>query len=159
MSECVVCYNKDNLIKTSCCAQFIHQRCLNKWLHKSSSKGKCPFCRAQLRSLKGVPETDFYIQSRWNDPIGYIDISTGSGHCNVSTTLENHNHTIPNTYLCSYENMENSVTDNQIRDGYVIILTNDEGNYFDTINLTPGWILRVNQQEEAMQLSSWLRME
>ena len=55
--------------------------------------------------------------------------------------------------------METHVSDGQISDGCVIILTNGEGEYFDALNIPPGWALRVNSNITAMQLSAWLRME
>lgn len=166
MNECVVCYGSDKLITTTCCAQSIHNTCLNRWLNKSNSQGKCPFCRAQIRPIRGLPEgivdingSEEYLQSRWNNPVGFIDITSGNGNCSVSVVLEQEGYSIPNTYICSYSDMETNVSDTQIANGYVIILKNDDGNFFDALNIPPGWSLRVNGSIRAMQLSMWLRME
>jgi hypothetical protein len=165
MTECVVCYGSDNLITTICCSQAIHNTCLNRWLNKSNSNGKCPFCRAQLRPIRGLPDGidapdgQDYLQSRWNNPVGYIDITSGEGTCTVNVELNQEGYNIPNTYICSYSEMETHVSDGQISDGCIIILTNGEGEYFDALNIPPGWALRVNSNITAMQLSAWLRME
>ena len=55
--------------------------------------------------------------------------------------------------------METQVSDSLITDGCVIVLTNDEGEFFDVLNIPTGWMLRVNGSVRAMQLSMWLRME
>ena len=165
MTECVVCYGSDNLITTTCCSQPIHNVCLNRWLNKSHSNGKCPFCRAQLRPIRGLPEDivdseeEDYLQSRWNNPIGYLDITSGNGSCSVTAEVNRDGYNTPNTYICSYSQMETQVSDSLITDGCVIVLTNDEGEFFDVLNIPTGWMLRVNGSVRAMQLSMWLRME
>jgi hypothetical protein len=155
MTECVVCYGSNKLITTTCCSQAIHNTCLNRWLNKSNSNGKCPFCRAQLRPIRGAQD---YLQSRWNNLVGYIDITSGEGSCTVNVELNQEGYNIPNTYICSYSEMETHVSDGHISNDCVIVLTNGEGAYFDALNIPPGWALRVNSNIIAMQLSRWLRM-
>ena len=104
-------------------------------------------------------EGEEYLQSRWNNPIGFIDVTSGNGDCRVKVELNQEGYSIPNTYICSYSNMESQVSDTQITNGYVIILKKADVNFFDALNIPPGWTLRVNGSIRAMQLSMWLRME
>ena len=53
-TECSICCsgNKHHFCQTLCCKQFLHVKCLNKWLHSQSNTNKsCPFCRKTVKSV------------------------------------------------------------------------------------------------------------
>lgn len=170
--ECMVCLQSDNVIQTVCCRGPVHQSCLDKWL--DSSSGNCPHCRCRLRSPRGIPQDlglglalgqgfdtdaldDSEIEDRWSNPRGYIHIATGHGHCDIhmetDTALE------PIVHKCPFQSMEDQIPDQFITDGHVIVLTNEEGNYFDTINIPVGWMVSVNNVNQALQLTQLIRLE
>lgn len=56
---CCICLENDNLMKTFCCNNFIHEMCLFKVL--SSNIPCCPFCRANISEvLKYKNDSQYY---------------------------------------------------------------------------------------------------
>lgn len=155
--SCIICLDKTNehVINTSCCMQSIHQTCLNQWFNESASLGRCPHCRRQLDrscpliNLLNIDE-DAEVMHRWRNPYGIINITNGNGGVGVIIEPEHSYH------ICSYRDFEHeSVSD----DEHIIILTNDNGEYADTLNIPTGWLLNVNNSAHSLQLSTYLRLE
>lgn len=156
---CLICLqeNEDENL-TKCCKKHIHHECLNRWLNDRQSRGRCPHCRYGLREARGVPPGDetYEIEHRWNHPRGYIHINTGYGQCEVNVESI---YPAPIIHMCSYVDMERCISDDFITSGHVIVLTNEDGEYFDILNIPPGWMLCVNNQNTTLQFSTYLQVE
>lgn len=143
-NDCVICLQgaiEEIIIRTSCCSKSTHQTCLNLWLNERNGRGMCPYCRAQLRPSLHILDGTMIP---W-DPLGYIHITTGTGQCDIE--LQSLSPLVlglePVIHKCLYHEMEKHITDNFITSGHLIILTNEEGNYFDAVNIPVGWVVRV----------------
>lgn len=125
MNECIICYNGRDITTTDCCSQDIHQHCLDTWLVRS--RGTCPCCRHQLRELRGIPQMR-------------IMITSGNGMCICEHRPTDAHITIQK---CKYMDMETKVTLNDIVNGHIIVLTDEDGHYFDILNVPTGWSVNV----------------
>ena len=47
MNICMICFEKNNLIKPCLCNYYVHQKCLNKWIF--ANKNNCLICKKQLK--------------------------------------------------------------------------------------------------------------
>ena len=45
--NCMICFEKNNLIKPCSCNYYVHQKCLNKWILEN--KNICLICKKQLK--------------------------------------------------------------------------------------------------------------
>lgn len=173
LEECVICLQgtseNEMIIKITCCKKPIHQTCLDSWLNEYNSRGRCPHCRHRLRPVRGIPNImidrdlnvydDTEIAYRWNHPRGTINITSGNGNCDVS--IQSHDIFVqpPIIHKCSYSDMEDNIPNEFIAEGHVIVLTNEDGDYFDTVNIPSGWMLCVNGNNHTLQLTTYLRIE
>jgi len=160
---------KSVMTETTCCRKSIHQKCLERWFAQYNSHGRCPHCRFRLRPVTGLPPSllseddpsidDADMEYSWNHPRGYIRITTGHGRCDIRVQpTEPHIQPLP-VYKCCYTDMEQSVPNAYITSGYVIVLTDEQGNFFDALNIQTGWMLCVNNESRSLQLSHFLRLE
>jgi len=96
------------------------------------------------------------LAERWAQPRGYIHVDSGNG-CVVSVEMLD-DILAPIVHMCPYNLMEH-IPSSFITDGHVVILTNEEGNFFDAINIPVGWLLSVNGVSISIQTAPWRRME
>jgi len=102
---------------------------------------------------------DSELEYSWTHPRGYIRITSGHGSCDIRVQPTEPDIPAPTVYKCTYIDMEQSVPDAYITSGYVIVLTDEQGDYFDALNIPLGWMLCVNNQSRSLQLSHFLRLE
>lgn len=180
VGSCVICLEAEAeteaLIQLTCCRKHIHQLCLDLWLNQSTSQGRCPHCRHQLRDRGHSSSLDNWnpvtmdeeIDHIWNNPRGYINITTGTGastgigagYCDIQTQSQSQSAMLaPIIHKCPYYTMENSVPNDFITAGHIIVLVDENGNYFDIVNIPVGWILCVNNIKRAVQLTEFLRLD
>jgi hypothetical protein len=100
---------------------------------------------------------DTEIEYRWRNPRGHIKITTGNGQCNIELQCNDADAQEPPIHKCPYQQMED-MPDDFITNGHLIILTNEDGNYFDAINIPVGWMLCVNDTSRTLQLSHYLQL-
>lgn len=157
-----------NMTETTCCHKPIHRKCLEQWFAQYNSQGRCPHCRFRLRPVTGLPPSlldtddlsmDADLEFSWNHPRGYIRITSGHGRCDIRVQSTEPYIQPPTVYKCCYTEMEQAVPDAYITNGYVIVLTDEQGNYFDAVNIPSGWMLCVNNESRSLQLSNFLRLE
>lgn len=170
MSErtCIICLNKtdEQVTDICCCTKPVHQTCLDHWFNQPISLGRCPHCRQ--RSGKPINDTPLVmdwlspdeegasdILYRWQNPDGIINVMSGDGSINITTTLKAGS-AEPTFRICPYHEFETEILDDNED---IIILTNEDGEYFDTLNIPAQWLLSVNHVPRSLQLSAYLRLE
>ena len=165
MTECIICLEKsDKIINTKCCLQNVHKACLTSWLSNNISRGRCPYCRKRIRGPRNIPSSlmgddgDFEVEtSLWNNPGGYIKITTSYNNCDVSI-VNNTDINVPKYHKCCITHMEN-LPNEYISNGDIIVLTDENNNYFDILNVPVGWIIAINNHNHSLQISYSLRIQ
>jgi hypothetical protein len=182
--ECLICLQPESesesesesvMTETTCCRKSIHQKCLERWFAQYNSHGRCPHCRFRLRPVTGLPpslldedetsmdlddlDLDLDLEFSWSHPRGYIRITSGHGSCDIRVQPTEPHIQVPIVYKCCYTDMEQDVPNAYITNGYVIVLTDEQGDYSDALNIPSGWMLCVNNESRSLQLSNFLRLE
>jgi len=151
---CVICLQELSIdLFTTCCSKAIHETCLKTWFNYHESKGRCPYCRTSIAVDKSGDEDLEYM---WTNPRGYIMIADIDGSCDIS--MQTMSRDVPEYIICPYEHID-TLSDSHILDSTIIVLTDENGNYSDVINIPIGWVVCVNGAKCVLQLSSYLRVE
>lgn len=158
------------------CKCTVHARCMTKWLVSPRGNGRCPHCRAQIRPCtihtEDIDDIDFsdsdidfeeddlvqYGQTSWINPFGYIDVNLtdttaiASVHTNDGNDTNNGDDDMEGpievTIVKEEELADYFVTwdDNPDRANSVAVVINEDYQYIDSMNVPPGWILRVHKE-------------
>jgi hypothetical protein len=156
--DCIICYEGGETINTACCTQKIHQKCLDQWLYRSNSYGRCCFCRQPSSMPTDPMPMPMDPMNSWNNPRGFIYVTNSMGSCEITaeSNLAGVN-SVPIIHKVESSDIE-TCPEEFLDSGHIIIITED-GEFLDTLNVPTGWITCINGQNTSMQLSAWLRLD
>lgn len=145
---CIICMQGGNIIKTSCCGQVVHKKCITRWLASIIGAGRCMHCRRTIFAELGSAMSAY---ESWDNPIGTIFLNTARREWRAESRDGT---SVPVCHI-----LEMSQLTEELLMGTDPIFLFEDGVFVDALNVPAGWVVSIDGDDNFLQLSQTLRAD